>query len=315
MANDTDDVVVDLDALDAEVAKGNGKAPPDEPEIKIEEAKPAAKETLSTEEGLEKLKKQLADETKARESADVARADAERRADEASKAEVAARTESQDNRLHLVTNAIATVTQANDVLETKYAEALAAQDFPAAAKVQREMTTNSAKLLQLETGKAALEKAPKPTIRPPTDPVEQFVAPMTQQSADWVRAHPEFARDPKKTRKMIRAHEDALDDGMRADTPAYFSYIEKTLGLAPPDDGGTVVDTGEALSQASTAAAKGRQVAPASAPVSRSGNGAGKRPESVTLSPAEVEMAGNMGMTVQEYARNKVALKKDGKLN
>jgi len=59
-----------------------------------------------------------------------------------------------------------------------------------------------------------------------------------------------------------------------------------------------------------------KRAAPAAAPVSRAGNGGnGSRPNVVKLTPAEVEMAGAMGMTPEEYARNKVALKKEGKLS
>jgi hypothetical protein len=48
--------------------------------------------------------------------------------------------------------------------------------------------------------------------------------------------------------------------------------------------------------------------------VSRSGNGTGKRSNVVTLSAMEVEMAESMSMTPEEYARNKLALVREGKL-
>jgi hypothetical protein len=301
-----DEIKIDLDEADAAAAektKKKPKADPDEPIVEVAAPAPDPKPIVQPEDGLEKLKKQLDDEKNLRIAA-------ERRADEASASEVAARTESQDNRLHVVTSAIATVTQANDVLETRYAESLQTQDFAAAAKIQREMATNAAKLNDLERGKIALEKAPKPTVRPPSDPVEQFVAEMTPQSAAWIRAHADYVTDGKKNKKMIAAHNWALSNDIAPDSPEYFASIERTLGLAKPEPVVPDVDP-----MAETAKPTVRRAPPAAAPVTRSGNGAGNRPNVVTLSSEEVEMAGMMGQTPEEYARNKIALKKEGRLN
>ena len=72
------------------------------------------------------------------------------------------------------------------------------------------------------------------------------------------------------------------------------------------------------MSEASSSTA-GRRAAPAAAPpaapVSRSGTGTGGRPNVVSLTRAEREAARDMGMTEQDYARNKVALIKEGKLS
>ena len=58
-----------------------------------------------------------------------------------------------------------------------------------------------------------------------------------------------------------------------------------------------------------------RRTPPPSAPVSRSSAGPGTRPNTVRLTSQEREMASMMGMTVEEYAKNKLALQKEGKLN
>ena len=57
-----------------------------------------------------------------------------------------------------------------------------------------------------------------------------------------------------------------------------------------------------------------RASAPPAAPVSRSGTGTGGRPNVVTLTRAEQEAARDMGMTPKEYAQNKVALIKSGRM-
>jgi hypothetical protein len=308
MSTSTDEIKIDLDEIDAKAAEKPAKRAP-----KKDEPAPAALETPApaasdTEKGIEKLKKQLADEKSAREAAEA-------RAREAESGEVAAKTDVQATQLDLVKNAITTVTQASDVLEGKYAEAAAAGDWASAAKIQRELAGNAARLLQLENGKVALEKAPKPTARPALDQVEEFANRCTPKSADWVRAHPEFVRDNNKNRQMIAAHELAIGRGMKADTPEYFTDIEDTLRIAKRDP---VPENGHDDESALTEAARPvseRSPPPAGAPVSRSGSGNGSRPNVVRLSADEREIAKLNGMTDEEYARQKVALQKEGRLN
>jgi hypothetical protein len=319
MSTTADDLKIDLDALDAKNAEKEAKSAEKDakkpkngadaladPAIEVVKADPAPKvddkPILTPDAGLDKLKKQLEEEK-------TARLDADRRAQEATDSELRARTEVQSSQLDLVTTAIASVKQSNEALKSSYAEALAAQDYAKVADVQMTMSENAAKLLQLEQGKTALEKAPKPVARPLSDPVEQFAARLTPQSAAWVRAHPEYVRDPKKNREMLAAHELAMARGVQADTEDYFDSIERTLNLTaepvleiPPED------------PMKDAAKPRARAAPAAAPVTRSGNGAGSRPNVVTLTPQEVEMAKMMQMTNEEYARNKVALKREGRL-
>jgi hypothetical protein len=318
MSTPSDELTVDLDAADAKAAEDankNGKSgdkTADSGDVTVEkvadQAKPAEKQALTPDEGVEKLRQELADEKAARQAAD-------RRADEATRAEVQARTETQTSQLDLVKGALERVTESNKTLKGRYAEALASQDWSAAADIQLEMSENAAKLIQLEAGKKALENAPKPTPRAPSDPVEQFASSLSPASAAWVRAHPEFVRDQHKNRQMIAAHELALARGHKADTPEYFASVEKTLDITAPVIKTADVSVDDPAATAAQATG-GRAAAPAAAPVSRSNNGAnGSRPNTVKLTPQEVEIAEMMGMSPEEYARNKVALRKEGKLS
>src|SRR6185312_11087988 len=133
MATTTEEITVDIDALDAEAGKkaanGAAAATTESEPVKVETSEPA-KQVVTPEEGVKKLQKQLEDEKAARIAAE-SRAQAE--ANDAAKA----RGEVQTTQLDLIKGAIEKVTQANDVLETQYAEAMAAQDFKGAAKAQR----------------------------------------------------------------------------------------------------------------------------------------------------------------------------------
>jgi len=307
MATEVTDLEIQIPAdepvkADAEVALTDAPAPKPKPTPKI----------LEPEEGLEKLKKQLEDERAARTQSDQRAATAAADAAAARAGETAARTEAADNRLHLVTTAIASVTQSLDVGERDYAQALADGDHARAAKINREMNVSAAKLQQLETAKQNIEQAPKVTPRPATAPdaVEQLTGRLSPRSAAWVRAHPDYARDPRLNRNMIRAHEDAMDDGVAPDTDAYFEAIETKLNLRTP----TVADVD--LDTAPQRATGGRTSAPAAAPVSRSGAGNGSaRPRTMTLTKDMREMAHSMGMTDQEYAKYRQELIDEGQIH
>lgn len=317
MSTPTEEISVDLEAADAKAAEAakkgaNGAAADNIDAVATEVAgekadadpQKGAMAVVTPEEGLERLKKQLEVERSGRLAA-------EQRANDASRGEAAARGEVQTSQLDLVKGAIVRLTESSDVLEGQYAEAMALQDWKTAAKAQRQMADNSAKLAQLEANQRSLESAPKPVPRAPVDPVERFAAELSPLSAAWVRAHPEFVRDPHKNELMIAAHQFALKKGHKADTPEYFTSVEKTLDLTPVV---TKVET-QADPTLDAAQPTGGRAAPAAAPVSRSNGSHGNRPNVVKLTPEQVEVAKMNGMTPEEYAREVVALRKEGKLS
>lgn len=254
---------------------------------------------------LEDLKAQLERERQAR-------LEAERRAHETESSLYQAKNETKSSNLHLVTNAIETVKQTNDVLKANYREAMAVGDYDAAADIQSSMVENAAKLQQLEQGRKALEKTPDyevPDPYMPSDPVEALASQLSPRSAAWVRSHPEFATDPKLYQKMIAAHNLAVTDDIEADSDEYFESIETTLRIrnAPK------AYDNDASSQA--AKPTQRRSSPPAAPVSRGGSGTGSRSNVVRLTAEEREMASLMGMTEKEYAISKMELKKSGRMN
>jgi hypothetical protein len=264
------------------------------------------KPVVSAEDGIEELRRRLDEER-------LARAEAEKRARDAANQAQAARQEVDNSNLALVRTAIDTVKRENEILKQNYKDALANNDFDAAAEYQEAMSDARAKLLQLENGMQAMEAQAKQPVRPVqhADPVEQLASQLSGPSAQWVRAHPEYARNPRLTQKMIAAHNLVTADGIASDTPEYFASVERVLGISAAP--AQAVEQESALSAAS--APSQRRSAPAAAPVSRSGTATGTRPNVVRLSSEEREMASMMGMSPEEYARNKVALKREGKIH
>jgi hypothetical protein len=281
------------EAAEIEVVKAE-----DEPE------RNAAK-VLEPEDGLSKLKADLERERNGR-------IEAERRAKEAAQDAFRAKNEVQDSNLHLVTNAIETVKQNADVLKSNYREAMAMGDFDRAAEVQHAMATNAAKLLQLEQGKQAMESQPKqaaPEQYRSSDPVEALASQLSPRSADWVRRNPQCVTDPRLYQKMVAAHNLAVADGYVPDTDDYFEQIESTLKMNRRE----VSAQDDAMAEAAQPVQ--RRSSPPAAPVTRSGNGTGSNQNRVRLSSQEREMAQMMGMTDQEYAKNKLLLQREGKIN
>lgn len=324
MAETTEEVTVDLDAIDEAAKKAangadkkaNGadttpavaEAAAPEPAKVVKEDKPV----ITPEDAVAKLEKSLADER-------TLRLAAESRANEASKAEAKARGETQETQIDFVKGAIARTTSEGDALEQKYAEAAAAGDWLAAGKIQRQMGKNEAELLQLQSGLKRLEAEPKPVPRAAADPVEAAVQGMTPKSAAWVRAHPEFIHDQRKYNMMIAAHNMAIAQGHKADEPGYFQSIETQLGVTPAQAAARQdpADTPLPGENAVTEAAKpsgGRNGAAPAAPVSRSAAPTGKNGRTMTLTPQQVEMAAHMGMTNEEYAFQVLKLKEEGRL-
>lgn len=293
-----DPVVIEkLAETEVRVAEQEDKPPVGDPP-------PAA---VPAEEGIEALRANLEREKSARLASEAREREANARANNAGK-------EVQDTNLALVTNAIAQVNQDSDMLEANYAQAMTDGDYAAGAKIQRQMAANAAKLQQLENGKTALEaEAKNPRREEPrveSDPVEALAGQLSPRSASWVRSHPEYATDPRLYQKMLAAHNLAVADGVKTDTDDYFEAIEDTLKIRRREP------EREEETALSGAADGTRRQSPAAAPVSRGGGMDGqKKPGTVRLSAAEVEIAALNGQTVQEYAANKAALIAEGKLN
>lgn len=265
----------------------------------VEVNEPAHK-SAPVDDAIESLKRQLDQER-------MARIDADRRAQAAAAEAFSARSDVEDSNLRLIETAIDTVERDNSILKVEYQRALSVQDFARVAEINEAMQQNTVKLQQLANGRDAMKARPREVAPMPrsADPVEAFASQLTKQSADWVRAHPEYVRDPKLNRRMIAAHELAVTDGVQPDTPEYFATIERTLGLnrkqvvAEPED-----DTAAKV-------VRQRDSAPAAAPVSRE---TGTRSNVVRLSAAEREIAELSGLTPEQYAKQKLALQREGKI-
>jgi hypothetical protein len=288
----------------------NDAKPTEEAEVVVQEVSGKEEETPvnETEAAISELRRRLEAESKARYEAEV-------RAHQAAQQVSRAYNEVEDTQLHLVNSAIDTVKRDNDVMKANYRDAMATGDYDRAAEIQEAMSINSAKLLQLENGRQRMQeagrteyKAPPPPRPVYADPIEQIKNAVSPRSAGWLERNRGYLGDDRKIQRMFRAHEDAVDEGLEPDSDAYFKFVENRLGIREQSE----TESESPLSSA--ASSTSRRSAPPAAPVSRSGTGTGSRSNVVRLTAEEREMAEMMGMTDQEYAKNKVMLQKEGKL-
>lgn len=200
-----------------------------------------------------------------------------------------------------------------------------AGDVDAEIEAQDRLAQARADERRLDEARTDLEyrsKQPAKREAPPTDPVEAFVRGRTEPTANWLRAHADFIRDPRKQHKLTAAHYDAEGEGLVADTPEYFAHVEKFLGITK----GSETVSKSAPTEAS-------QVKPrASAPVApgsavANGGSAGSPAVKMTKREADAAVDGTHvwnyddpkgkfkkgdPIGIQEFARRKLAMQKQG---
>lgn len=270
------------------------KAAVDDDDIEVSDA------DLTPEEAVEKLQKKLKKEKKARK-------EAEKLAREAQTHVAKAYNEVDDTNKQLVHTAIENLERDLGLMTSSYAEAMASGEYERAAKIQRAMSSNETKLEQLKYGYSEMQKAPPqrplPEAPPPShkEVLENIIDSVTPASAQWLRENKSHLRDHNDIQDMFNAHNSAVARGVAPDTPEYFAFIERRLGIDSQQED-------SAMSSASKPMA--RKAAPPAAPVNRTSN----NKNAATLTRAEADMAQALGMTHKEYWTHQQALKKEGKL-
>lgn len=304
---------------DVEIVLENKEPSKDEPLVIIEgeeDRVEAKKDELVNEtdpnEAIKKLNVQLKKEREAREKA-------ERLANHANQQARQAYADDHETKKQLVASAIDRLKTDSSIFTAQFAEAMSVNDYEKAAQIQQAMAVNATKLAELESGFEKMKVQPPPVpdssqAKSELDKIIEAVDKQSPVSAKWLKNNREHLDNDKMIRKMFRAHEDALEDGIRADTDEYFEFIEDRLGLRKKEEKARQKEAEQnemAEDSVMSAAAKPvRSVQPSPAPVER-GN---SRPNVIRLSREEAEMARNLGMTEKEYAMNKLALQKAGRM-
>ncbi len=269
---------------------------------------------LTVDEGVEKLKAQLAESERQRIAAETRANSAEARVEQAHETVAG-------NELAIIEGGIQQLDTNMNILKANYATAMSDGNFALASEINAEMSKNAAQKLNLESGKIAIETRPKREARQTAiqsnDPVEILASQLAPASAAWIRAHPEYARDPTKNAEMMAAHYRALSKKLPPNSAEYFAFVEKDLGLghsdqrrSSDDDRGSDDGTdNRTVSRAAEGQQRRSGDEPPPAAPGRNGGGGGSK--TVRLSPAEAEAAKISGLTHEEYYKSKQKVKND----
>lgn len=257
---------------------------------------------------LKELEKKLEREKKKAQKLEREREQAERSAHQA-------RQEAGESRKHVMMAALSQTRMDAERLQNEFADAMSINDYAQVAKIQAEISQNTMRMSQFEQELESLKRQ-EPVQPQSGSQLDQIIKSVSSESARWLKQNREHLNDDRAIRKMFRAHEDAVEDGIKPDSDEYFEYIEKRLGISedqPESRQSKRQQVESSDDEPTSAAAKPvtRSVSPPPAPVERYGT----RPTVVRLSSSEIEMAKMMGMTDKEYAAHKLALQKEGKMS
>jgi hypothetical protein len=302
-----DDIQIDH-AEDGAPAEPTSRAPAPEPTREI----PA-------DEGIEALRARL-------QASERATQEANQRASAAEQARTQATGAADAANVQILETALGGLRQGIGILKSQLAEAYAVQDFSAVADLQVEISRQTQREGQIESGLEQLKAQPReqPRAAPPPPSADQQVEAVASQlspnAAAWVRGHPQYVTDTRLNAKLMSAHYAAAGEGLALDSPEYIAHVERTLGLG----GQPAAAPRPGFVEERTPVADSRPKAPPAAPVSRA-NG-GSSPTRVTLNREQREAARDLfpdelqedptgRKSEQAYARNMLILKREGRLN
>lgn len=238
-----------------------------------------------------------------------------------------------DSQAMAVDNALAKVRDEAAAAKAAHSAALEDGDYTAATKAMERMTETSIALRDLSEGKAALAdrqrdmrdraKLASEAKVETLDKFEQYVGQFGTREQAWLREHPECVNTPRLNKKVLWAHDEAVEAKIKPGTDEYFAYLDKHMGYEKPQtdeeydstqeeravaDDDVVVDTAKPKAAALVA----KKVA---APVSRDGTITRQEDGKfqVRLTAEQKQMAIDLGMTPTAYAKRVVEAEQNKK--
>lgn len=271
----------------------------------------AAEKPVAEDDPIASLQRQL-DEAKAEaERERRARADAERQARDSAERATSATNGTIAAHLDAVESAMSQTKLRADNAQKAYAAAMEVADYDAAAKAQREMSEAQIDMRSLESGKRELQQRQRQAKEAPQQQptrqersgldgyIDGILENSSSKAQDYIRKNRSALKSEKDVNRMIAAHNLAVNSDIEPDTDAYFAAIDKQMGWSQPE--------------VERQPAPKPQTKTVAAPVSRDGAPGTGSPTRVTLSPAQVAIAKELGITPAAYAKNLMKLKANGR--
>jgi hypothetical protein len=250
-------------------------------------------------------KRAIEEERRQRQQADRRAAEALEEANKARSDAQAARRDSVTGRKEAFATSITAKREALKSMESDLATALEAGDFKRVANLQVRISQETAGIVQLEGGVAALDvedtddqatrrtegRVEKKTTQADESlsGFEKYIRQFSPTAQEWLRKHPDCVNSQTKNAQMIAAHHEACDKGYERESEAYFAYLERKLGYRD-DAAKRAVEMDNPVDRDDPRSNQREDNPMRSAPVSRNGNGNG-RSSRVTLTEGEARNA------------------------
>lgn len=266
--------------------------------------------SIAEDDPVESLRRQLAEAKEEAERERRARSEIEKRAQDSEILATSATHHVLAAQLDSIESHIANTKQKIDNAKRAYSSALEVADYDAAAKAQEELSMAAYDLRTLDNGKRELQhrqkqakEAPPPQAKSSEPSADEFVNHLinngTKATSEYALRNRDNLRTDKQVKKVQAVHQLAVAEGIQVDTPEYFSFIDKQMGWNQQQ----VEQRPAPKPQAKTVAA----------PVSRDGAPGTTNPNRVTLTPAQVAIAKELGISPTAYAKNLMKLKANGR--
>jgi hypothetical protein len=290
-----------------EVKKDDGKTDVD---VKATDKDAAVTEKKADDDPIESLKRQLAEAEARAEKESRARTYAEQQAKELEGRYSNASNHTLASQLDSVQSAIELSKTKLENAQREWRDAQEVADWDAASKAQVKMSDAQLDLRTLESGKRELEYRRKSSQEKQTQTrepagvdamIDQTIEASSSKAQDYIRRNRDSLKSTDDVNLLYAAHNLALAKKHTADSPDYFAFIDNQMGWGDSED----IKPQQRQQQERTV----------SAPVARdttaaNGNLTNNR---VTLTPQQVAIAKEMGITPSAYARNLMRIKSNGK--
>lgn len=317
--SDDDDVEVsqeDLEIVDDTPEADRGRKPSAPPTDVTDEE--LAKYSPKAKERIQHFTKGYHDERRAREKAERERLAAEEMARVAME-----QLKEMQGKLQSTHQAARSATQSQleaklQQAEKEYRDAYEAGDGEALSKATQDMMSTR---FALEQAKATPETVEEPLQINRDEIYKRYVPEQTQPAADeralaWHADNPWYGQDREMSETAAAIHIRLIKSGVdpAKDPDSYYNALNKRLRGAFPDyEWGEEAESNtvevEEPVRAPTPAPSRAKPASVVAPATRS-----TAPKKITLTASEVTVARRLGVSLEEYARNKAELQKRGQL-
>lgn len=171
---------------------------------------------------MEEAKATTAAANKRAEEAEARAVSSSTRATEAAKSQIDTTEQSIETKLTSAKTKLAAVKQ-------QLKQARTAGDTDAEVDLQDEMTNARYELNTAEWEKSNFAKWKENQAKAPSPAADTRKNPYTEKEQAWIDSHEEFSSSKKFARVAKGAASDALAEGIKQDTKAYFDYIEEAL--------------------------------------------------------------------------------------